>query len=124
MKSNRTWIVYKTESMSAEGWEARKLLPAGGLTNILWETWDYSGRMPQPGERIREYANLADPGNGVTHGKEGDWIVSRVHQFSSPDTQEKIIVCYCQFSPIDAGWEELKRGTPIDELLAVSLTKG
>ena len=68
---NETWIVFKAESLSAHGWEERKLLPSGGLTDILATEWDFSGKLPQVGDRVREYANLQDPGNGVTHGRDG-----------------------------------------------------
>ncbi|MEG4811818.1 hypothetical protein QUA82_30170 [Microcoleus sp. F8-D3] len=32
--AKKIWIVYKTESMSAPGWEERQLMPRGSLTNI------------------------------------------------------------------------------------------
>ncbi|TAF98921.1 MAG: hypothetical protein EAZ45_19070, partial [Oscillatoriales cyanobacterium] len=83
MTKNETWIVYKTESMSAEGWRERKLMPDGGLTDILSEEWDSSGKLPQIGDRVREYENLEDPGNGVTHGRDSNWIVKSIHKFSS-----------------------------------------
>ena len=47
--------------MSAEGWEERKLMPSGGLTEMLTEAWDFSGKLPQIGDRVREYTNLEDP---------------------------------------------------------------
>lgn len=115
---NSTWIVYKTESKSAPGWEERKLSPRGSLTNILWENWSHNDNLPQVGDRIRDYENLTDPGNGVTDGKDGDWVVTRMHHFSSFDTDERIVVCYCQFQPANADWERLKRGTPVNEMLS------
>ena len=119
MATNETWIIYKADSASAPGWEERHLAPDGGLTSILSESWDWSGRIPNAGDRVREYANLADPGNGVTHGKDGDWVVSEVQQFTSSDTGIKIVVCVCSYQPIDPEWQELRRGAPItDESLA------
>jgi len=112
------WILYRTESAGDQGWEQRKLLPGGGLTDLLSESWSSSGRMPHIGERVREYENLNDPGNGVTHGKDGDWVVTRVVTYTSPDSEERIIVCYCQYQPIDASWQLLKRGKPVEEMLA------
>ena len=35
------WIVYKTETMSDHGWEERKILPSGSITDILWENWSF-----------------------------------------------------------------------------------
>lgn len=113
----RTWIVYKADNMSAPGWEERKLMPRESLTDILWENWDSSGKLPQVGERIREYTNLEDPGNGITHGRDGDWIVTRIHHFSSFDTEQRIVVCYCQYQPITPSWEKLQRGAPVDQML-------
>ncbi len=119
--NNETWIIYKTESGNSLGWENRKLMPSGGLTDILAEEWDWSGAMPQVGERVREYANLSDPGNGITHGKDGNWVVTGVDSFNSPTSPLKIVVCTCQFQPIGSEWQEIRRGKPIsDEMLASS----
>ncbi len=90
MATNETWIIYKADSSSAPGWEDRHLSPNGGLTAILAEEWNWSEQIPQVGDRARDYANLADPGNGVTHGKDGDWIVAEVQQFTSPDTDADV----------------------------------
>lgn len=118
----QTWIIYKSDDPDASGWEERQLLPSGSLTSILSEEWHYSSTpdMPQVGARVREYANVKDPGNGVTHGRDGDWIVVRVCQFASFDTDERIVICYCQYQPINAEWEELRRGASVDEILEVS----
>lgn len=116
--SNETWIVFKADGMSAPGWEERKLLPSGGLTDILWENWDSSGKLPQVGERVREYADLEDSGS-ITHGREGDWVVTSIHQFSSFDTDHRIVVCHCQYQPVTPEWEKLHRGVPVEEMLGV-----
>jgi hypothetical protein len=50
----------------------------------------------------------------VTEGRDGDWVVVRVCQFASFDTDERIVVCYCQYEPINAQWQELRRGAPVD----------
>lgn len=117
----KTWIVYKAESMDAEGWEQRRLLPSNAGTEILWENWDFSGKMPQIGDRTRDYENLTDPGNGVTHGKDGDWVVNRIEHFSSFDTSDRIVVCYCTYSPINANWQSLRQGKPVHEMLGEPL---
>ncbi|MFB8788882.1 MAG: hypothetical protein U7123_08525 [Potamolinea sp.] len=51
--------------------------------------------------RTRDYTNLEDPNNGITHGCDGDWVVERICQFSSPDTEQRIVVCYCSYQPIE-----------------------
>jgi hypothetical protein len=111
-----TWIVFKIDGMSGAGWESRKLLPSEALTDLLAEQWDYSGDLPNVGDRVREYANLSDPGHGVTHGKDSDWVVSRVQHFSSFDTNSRIVVCYCDYQPIVSDWQELRRGNSVTEL--------
>jgi len=118
----QTWIIYKSNDPDDFGWEERQLLPSESLTSILSEEWHYSTtpEIPKVGDRVREYANIKAPGNGVTHGRDGDWLVARVCQFASFDTEERIVVCYCQYQPIDARWEELRRGTAVDEILEES----
>lgn len=113
-----TWIVFKADNMSSPGWENRKLMPSGVLTDLLAEEWDCSGKLPQVGDRVREYANLDDPENGITHGRDGDWVVSKVQHFSSFDTDARIVVCYCSYQPVTANWEPLHRGLPVDEMLS------
>jgi hypothetical protein len=65
----QTWIIYKSDDPDAAGWENRQLLQSGSLTSILSEEWHYSRtpEIPQVGDLVREYANVNDPGNGVTH---------------------------------------------------------
>lgn len=112
-----TWVVYKAESMDSQGWENRQLSPSGALTDILAEEWNSSETLPEIGKRVREYINLQTPGDGITHGKDGDWFVSRIHHFSSFDTEQRILVCYCTYQPIASEWQALKRGDPVSEML-------
>lgn len=116
MATNETWIIFKADSANAPDWENRKL-PSGGLTEILAEEWDWSGQLPQVGDRVRDYANLANPGNGITHGKDGDWVVSEVQEFASPATEMKIVVCVCSYQPVDPQWQEINRGAPINDAM-------
>lgn len=117
--SSETWIVFKAETMDAPGWESRLLMPSESLTDLLAEEWDAATipRIPQIGDRVREYVNLADPSHGVTHGRDGDWIVTRIHHFSSFDTDQKIVVCYCAYQPVPAQWQELQRGAPVADMM-------
>lgn len=117
---SETWIVFKADGMSSQGWEERLLMPTESVTDILAEEWDSSSKLPQVGERVRDYINLEDPGNGITHGRDGDWVVTRIHHFSSFDTDQRIVVCYCQYQPITPNWEKLQRGTPVDQILQTS----
>ena len=110
-----TWIVYKAESMDARDWEYRMLMPAEALTDILHEEWDSSGRLPEIGNRVFEDRQDED---GTLFCREGDWVVSKIHQFSSFDTDARIVVCYCTYAPITPKWEEVERGTPVSEMIA------
>lgn len=122
--SSETWIVFKADAMDAPGWETRLLMPSDSLTDILSEEWDAAPqpRIPKVGDRVREYTNLAEPGDGVSHGREGDWVITRVHHFSSFDTDQKIVVCYCNYQPIPVEWQELRRGAPVSDMMNVALS--
>ena len=115
MTTSPTWIIYRADGLSAPGWEERLLQPSGALTSILAEEHDFSGTLPQVGDRVREYTNLADPGHGVTHGKDGDWVVTEVQPFEGTNAPLRIVVCVCRYEPVDEPWQALKRGAPIDQ---------
>jgi hypothetical protein len=107
-----TWIIYKAADPIAPDWLQRHLLPSGSFTQILAEEHDWSGRLPQVGDRMRCYGNPNDPGDGVTHGKDSNWVVAEVQEFTSPTSPVKIVVCLCEFDLIAAEWEELNRVQP------------
>jgi hypothetical protein len=91
--------------------EENRLDPTGGLTDYLTEHRDFSGRgkIPKPGYRFPDFLRIesaATPDNiGSTHYRKGDWVVTRVERYpaGSPDCScKEIVVCYCQFDPIEA----------------------
>ena len=110
-----TWIVYKTETMDAQGWEHRTLMPNEALTDILHEEWDSSDRIPKLGDRVYDSKQEDD---GTVYSRDGDWVVSKIHQFSSFDTDTRIVVCYCTYAPTDPEWEKVERGAPVSEMMA------
>lgn len=112
--TEQTWIVYRAESMSAEGWEERKLMPSGNGTDILWENWSYSNHLPTVGSRTREFKHSEGQ---FTHSREGDWVVQKIEQFSSPETAMRIVICWCGYQPIACDWQPLQRGRPVHELM-------
>ena len=114
---SETWIVFKADGMSAQGWEERVLMPSVAVTDILAEEWDSSGRLPQLGDRVREYTNPEDPDDGITHGRDGDWFVTHIHQFLSFDVDQRIVLCYCKYQRISPNWEKLQRSAPVAEML-------
>jgi hypothetical protein len=114
--TEQTWIVYKADSMSAEGWEERKLMPSGNGTDILWENWSYSDRLPALGSRIREYHSDQSTSQ-ITHGRDGDWIVNRVEKFSSHDTAMRIVICWCIYQPTACNWQRLNQGQSVNGLM-------
>ncbi len=116
--ATETWIVYKTESMSASGWSERMLMPEESLTNILEENWssEQTLTIPQSGDRTRAY-KYSDMDENITHAREGDWVVTRVERFASFDTDNCIVVCYCKYDLIEPEWREVRRGPSVNELL-------
>ncbi|MDY7002595.1 MAG: hypothetical protein SWX82_01110 [Cyanobacteriota bacterium] len=116
--TTETWIVYKTENRNDYGWEDRMLMPRESLTNILWENWTYQEKptIPQIGDRTRNYKSESENGF-TTHGRDGDWVVTRVEQFVNLDTDKKIFVCYCKYDPVEPKWSLINRGVNASELL-------
>lgn len=106
---DETWIVFQAEP-NQPGWETR-FNPMGGLTDILTEHRDFSGKgkIPKVGYRFPVFLrdeSAATPENiGSTHYRKGDWVVTRVERYpaGSPDCScKEIAVCYCSFCPIEA----------------------
>ncbi len=92
-------------------------MPRGSLTDVLWEHRTNSVQLPKVGDRVQRFKNLEDPGNGATHASSDDWIVTEVHEFASPTTEMRVVICLCEYSPIKTEWRKLKRGKPVDEML-------
>ncbi len=94
------------------------LMPSSSLTNILWSNWSYQEKptIPQIGECTRNYKSDSETGL-TTHSSDGDWVVTRVEKFISPDTGKQIFVCYCKHAPIQSQWNLVNRGAIASELL-------
>ncbi len=114
---SKTWILYKTEAGDAHGWLDRMLMPSEDLTNILHQESWYTDAVPKVGDRV--YDSKQDD-DGTTSARNGDWIIAKVHQFSSFDTEERIVVCYCTYAPITPEWETVERGAPASEMMATT----
>lgn len=106
----RKYIIFRAEKREP-GWKERKLQHTQGLTRILAEQFDSSERpLPEPGYRPPEFVRvdaLHDPNHHgtSTHYRAGDWEVTRVETYT-PELPmgefDMIVICYCQYSPIDA----------------------
>ncbi|MBD2682660.1 MULTISPECIES: hypothetical protein [Nostoc] len=103
------YIIFKAESMSAQGWEERRLAHTEAYTSILAEHYDSSNSpIPEPGYRLREYhqvSKFADKQfpDSSTHSRIGDWEVTRVEEYTPeiPNHDfEAVIICYCRYSPV------------------------
>lgn len=114
----RKYIIFKTESASAQGWEERLLAHTGAFTSILAEHFDSSNSpLPEPGYRLREYHRIeqfVDPRfpGASTHSRVGDWEVVRVEEYTPelPTSEfEAIVICYCQYSPVETPLEPLPK---------------
>ena len=104
------YIIFQAEP-DAAGWENRKLEHTQVLTRILAEHWDYSDKpIPVPGYRPTEFIRRdalhgSQEQSGSTHYRKGDWEVSRVESYTPElpmGKYDEIVICYCQYSPIDA----------------------
>ena len=107
-----TWTIFKANESSAPGWKERKLMPNGGLTKILREAHHSRSDdqyLPKVGDRVEEFRK--------GQHRPSNWVVKSVKRFTSPDTEEKIVVCYCDYMPVEAEWQEVKRGKPVSEML-------
>jgi hypothetical protein len=110
------YIIFKAESMSAEGWEERRLAHTEAFTSILAEHYDSSNSpLPEPGYRLREYhqvSKFADKQfpDASTHSRIGDWEVARVEEYGSdiPNHDfEAVVICYCRYSPVTTSLEPM-----------------
>jgi len=118
-----TWIIFHAEP-NQPGWEERKL-PMGGLTDILNEQWDYSGRIPEVNDRFRQFLRIEEfvepqSPQSSTHSREGDWVVTRVERYPSGSadcSKREIVLCYCKFEPVLSVLEPMGRGEPLAEML-------
>ncbi|MHC5860920.1 hypothetical protein [Nostoc sp.] len=110
------YIIFKAESMSAEGWEERQLAHTEAFTSILAEHYDSSNSpLPEPGYRLREYHRVSKftdkqfP-DASTHSRIGDWEVARVEEYASdiPNHDfEAVVICYCRYSPVTTPLEPM-----------------
>ena len=110
------YLIFKTESAAAPGWEKRSLAHTNALTTILAEHYDSSDLpLPQPGYRLREYQHLETSANpqfpaASTHSRMGDWQVTRVEVYTpaiAASEFDTIAVCYCKYVPTETPLEPL-----------------
>jgi hypothetical protein len=112
------YIIFKTESMSAEGWDERMLARTEALTSVLAEHYDETDSpLPAPGYRLREYhridrfADAQFPG-ASTHSRIGDWEVTRIEEYTPEFPTANfaaIVICYCRYSPVTSSLEPLPK---------------
>ncbi len=113
-RETRIQVIFRSNEANEVGSpNIRTLQPSGGLTEIIREStyWDDLAKyLPKVGDRIEEFYQ----------GKYrlSNWVIADVHVFSSETTQEKIVTCYCDYIPVEAEWQEVKRGKPVSEMLA------
>lgn len=120
------YIIFRTASASAKGWEQRKLAHTDALTGILAEYFDSSNSpLPKVGDRPREFCRFeeADPEGigGSTHSRASDWVITKVDKFVQESSETKystVIICWCEYDPIEPNWQKIARGKPVAELLA------
>jgi hypothetical protein len=113
----RKYIIFRADWREEQGAENRLLAHTGACTDILTEHFDSSNReIPQPGYRIPQFHNVPAfddaqfPGTS-THWCRGNWEVVRVEQYPTGTAEsefEMVVICYCQYSPIQAQLKPIK----------------
>ena len=114
----RKYIIFRADWREEEGAQKRLLAHTGACTDILSEHFDSSNRaIPQPGYRVPEFHNVPAfdnpefPGTS-THWCRGNWEVVRVEEYpmgTSESEFEMVVICYCQYAPIQAQLKPIKR---------------
>ncbi len=114
------YVIFKEERPIQYG-ESRQLSRTGSATDILAE-WYLRAETSAPniGDRLLEFAHIDENGvvdltrsKGSTHQRLGDWQVTRVEEYVAnlPVGQdyEEIVVCYCQYVPIEPNWKSIPK---------------
>jgi hypothetical protein len=114
----RKYIIFRADWSEEQGVEDRILAHTEAITDILAEHFDSSNSpLPEPGYRLREYHRIEQfvdsrfPG-ASTHSRVGDWEVVRVEKYTTelPTTEfEAVVICYCQYSPVETPLEPLPK---------------
>ncbi|HAG85490.1 MAG TPA: hypothetical protein DD379_10785 [Cyanobacteria bacterium UBA11162] len=121
MTKQRKYIIFRADWRETYGVDERKLSHTGGLTDILAEYFDSSGKpYPEPGYRPIQFVRVEesiDPcfPDSYTHSRVGDWKVVRVEEYESKTSGadfNTIVVCYCQYDPIETSLYPIQR-TPV-----------
>lgn len=123
-----TWIIFQVGEAGNSGINPKNAF--GGLTNILTEHWDYSGKEgPKVGYRPEISKTTEEETNGWPDSfrAPGDWVVSSVVSYSADAEAEaefdRIIVCTCNYDPIseeDRPWKYV----PVAPVTALSFGEG
>ena len=121
------YIIYKSRSGSQGNWESRLLAHTGSLTDILAEHFDSSKKpLPKPGDRLLEFADLEDQTSSTHYNRNGSWVVTEIDVFTSLSVQNgkhsEIVICWCEYDPVEPKWLPVSEGKPVSEMLSTRLT--
>jgi hypothetical protein len=114
----RKYIIFRAEWREEQGAENRLLAHTGACTDILAEHFDSSNReIPQPGYRVPQFHNVPafdDPQfpDTNTHWCRGNREVVWVEQYQTGTAESKfemVVICYCQYSPIQTQLKPIKQ---------------
>jgi hypothetical protein len=75
---------------------------------------------PKIGDRLGESKRFAD---GEIYHRQSDWLVAKVQSYPAVGEDcdwDEIILCYCQFEPIESKWE---RVATLEEIVAQQVAK-
>ncbi len=120
------WIIFRVGDDKGSNFHHNNAF--GGLTEILTEHWDYSGKdAPSVGYRpsISKTEETETNGWPDTYSAPGDWVVKRVETYIADSSAEynEIVVCYCDYEPIPEG-DRTWKYIPVAEVTALNFGDG
>ncbi|MEO0840966.1 MAG: hypothetical protein AAFS12_00470 [Cyanobacteria bacterium J06632_19] len=113
----RKYIIFRADIREEQGAENRLLAHTKAATDILAEYFDSSSNpSPEVGYRVRQFYKIDEFADSQfpeasTHSRIGDWEVIKVEEYTSTTDAdfESIVICYCQYSPVEAPLEPLPK---------------
>lgn len=117
------YIIYKSRSGSTGNWESRRLAHTGSFTDILAEHFDQTQKpLPKPGDRLIEFTDDQETNKTIHYNRNGSWVVTEIDVFTASDVQlgkhKEIVVCWCEYEPVEPKWMPITEGKPVSEMLS------
>lgn len=120
INSKPTLRIYRTDG-AQPGWEKR-FDSIGSGTYLLHEEMDYSSNRTilKIGDLLGESKRFPD---GEIYHRQSDWAIVKVQRYPAVGEDcdwDEIVLCYCQFEPIESQWERVQT---LEEIVAEQVAK-